>query len=191
MKIKFLAIYLLAGAAFLGVSLWVFLSSGRSAKAIRAKYKLGGVMLTAWTMFSSAACEGVTPQVTCYEPVDPQIMCYDVPMETDIVTVSVKGKEGIEVQPGETLVIHIETPSFKEYECRIHGGELVETPVIQKASFTVPEQEGLPEAAEFELVLAQTDYKGSAIVQMVGFYDSNEGERHESSASYFPTITIR
>ena len=191
MKIKFISIYLLAGAAFLGVSLWVFLSNGKNARAMRAKYKLGGIMLTAWTMFSSAACEGVTPQVTCYEPVEPEILCYDVPMETDIVTVSVKGKEGIEIQPGETLVIHVGTPSYKEYECRIHGGELEEAPVIQKASFTVPEQEDLPEAADFELVLAKTDYKGPALIQMVGFYDSNEGEKHEFIAPYYTTITIR
>ena len=38
MRIKFIAIYLLAGAAFLGVSLWVFLSKGKNASAVRAKY---------------------------------------------------------------------------------------------------------------------------------------------------------
>ena len=54
MKIKFLAIYIVVGAAFLIASLWVTLSGGKSAKAIRCKYKLGGIVLTAWAMLSVA-----------------------------------------------------------------------------------------------------------------------------------------
>ena len=34
------------GIAFVGASLWVMLSGGRSAKAIRAKFRLGGAILT-------------------------------------------------------------------------------------------------------------------------------------------------
>ena len=74
MKIKFLTIYAVAGVAFLAVSLWAFLSGGRSAKALRYKYKLGGIMLTAWAMISAVSCEGVIPTVTCYEPA---VRCYD------------------------------------------------------------------------------------------------------------------
>ena len=71
MKAKYLIIYIVVGAAFLGVSLWVLLSNGKSAKAIRYKYKLGGIMLTAWSMLTFASCEGPGPFVTCYDPVPP------------------------------------------------------------------------------------------------------------------------
>lgn len=70
MKIKFFAIYIAAGVAFLGFSLWVFLSKGKNAKAIRAKYKMGGIMLTASSMLMASACQ-CSPTVTCYEPMDP------------------------------------------------------------------------------------------------------------------------
>ncbi|MBO4566248.1 MAG: hypothetical protein J5695_03375, partial [Bacteroidales bacterium] len=78
MKIQYLAIYIAAGVAFLAVSLWAFLSNGKSARAIRYKYKLGGLMLTAWAMLSAASCEGPGPVVTCYEPA---VTCYDVAVE--------------------------------------------------------------------------------------------------------------
>ena len=71
MKIKFFAIYIAAGVAFLGFSLWVFLSKGKNAKAIRAKYKMGGIMLTACSMLMASACQ-CSPTVTCYEPMDPK-----------------------------------------------------------------------------------------------------------------------
>ena len=171
MKIKFLAIYLLAGAAFLGVSLWVFLSSGRSAKAIRAKYKLGGVMLTAWTMFSSAACEGVTPQVTCYEPVDPQIMCYDVPMETNSLTVSVKDYGGINIKPGDVLIVNLAGPTTDEYKFRIHAGD-VEAPVIQEFSYS---DENVPYEIVIEQTLSATDYKGEATIEAIGVFKGGDG----------------
>ena len=34
------------GTAFLAVSLWVWLSNGKSAKAVKAKFRLGGALLT-------------------------------------------------------------------------------------------------------------------------------------------------
>ena len=188
MKIKFIAIYILAGAAFLGVSLWVFLSNGKNARALRAKYKLGGIMLTAWTMFSSAACEGVVPQVTCYEPAEPQIMCYDVPMETDIVSVSVKDKESLDIKPGEILQIKLESPTYKEYECRIFSGESTEGTLLQKAPYTVQEDAA---TLEFELKLGTMEYKGPALVTLYGFYTNEEGERFEYLLSRTHTITIR
>ena len=191
MKIKFFAIYVLAGAAFLGVSLWVFLSKGKNARALRAKYKLGGMMLTAWTMFSSAACEGVTPQVTCYEPVEPEILCYDVPMETDVFRVSVKGKDGYEITAGETLLVTIETPTFKEYECRIHAGKTSEDSVIQKAVLTIAEEASEDGKVEFEIKLNASDYKGIAAVTLWRIYLDEDGKRQESILPYTHEVTIR
>ena len=58
------------GAAFLAVSLWVTLSGGRSARAIRTKYRLGGAILSLTAALSLASCEnGNGPFTTCYDPV--------------------------------------------------------------------------------------------------------------------------
>lgn len=61
------------GAAFLAVSLWVVLSGGRSAKAVRAKFRLGGAILTLIGMTTLTGC------VSCYDPAggDSPATCYD------------------------------------------------------------------------------------------------------------------
>ena len=48
MKTKALFVYIVLGIAFAAVSLWVFFSKGKNARAIRTKYKLGGAMIAAW-----------------------------------------------------------------------------------------------------------------------------------------------
>ena len=71
MKTKYYLIYVFVGIAFLAVSAWVFFSRGKNAKAIRAKYKLGGIMLMCMAMLSVASCgEILNPgEVMCYDPV--------------------------------------------------------------------------------------------------------------------------
>lgn len=59
------------GIAFVGASLWVMLSGGRSAKAIRAKFRLGGAILTLVSFTSLASCENGGFMVSCYDPAPP------------------------------------------------------------------------------------------------------------------------
>ena len=59
------------GIAFVGASLWVVLSGGRSAKAIRAKFRLGGAILTLVSFTSLASCENGGFMVSCYDPAPP------------------------------------------------------------------------------------------------------------------------
>ena len=58
------------GAAFLAVSLWVWLSKGKSAKALKTKFRLGGVLLTLISTISIGSCGG-SPVVTCYDTPNP------------------------------------------------------------------------------------------------------------------------
>ena len=172
MRIKFFAIYLLAGAAFVAVSLWVFLSKGRSPKAVAAKYRLGGIMLTAMTMMSAASCGGGPPQVTCYEPVEPpEVTCYDVPMETNSLTVSVKDYGGINIKPGDVLIVNLAGPTTDEYKFRIHAGD-VEAPVIQEFSYS---DENVPYEIVIEQTLSATDYKGEATIEAIGVFKGGDG----------------
>ena len=135
MKTKWFFVYIGVGVAFAAVSLWVFLSGGKNARAIRAKYKLGGMMLLAWGMLSSATCDGPGPMITCYDPV---VTCYDVAMINDELHVSIKGKEGSELSAGDILLIRIATPTAEKYTLRITPAEEVDK-VLQEASFSLPE----------------------------------------------------
>ena len=56
------------GTAFLGVSLWVWLSDGKSARAVKAKFRLGGALLTLTGMMTLGGCEGKGQLVSCYDP---------------------------------------------------------------------------------------------------------------------------
>lgn len=63
------------GVAFVAVSAWVLLSGGRSARAVRAKFRLGGAILT---LTSAMAATGCVP--SCYDRAgeDPsENLCYD------------------------------------------------------------------------------------------------------------------
>lgn len=53
------------GAAFLAVSLWVWLSNGKSARAVKAKFRLGGALLTLTGMMTVGSCNIMT---SCYDP---------------------------------------------------------------------------------------------------------------------------
>ena len=53
------------GAAFLAVSLWVWLSNGKSARAVKAKFRLGGALLTLTGMMAVGSCNTLN---TCYDP---------------------------------------------------------------------------------------------------------------------------
>ena len=173
MRFKFAFIYIAAGVAFVAVSLWVFLSNGKSARAIRYKYKLGGIMLTAWAMLSAASCTGRPPFVTCYEPV---VTCYDVAMETDLVSATVKDYGGNKLKPGDTMVFSIENPSYKEYRFRIVAGN-PQASLIQEFTYRLPEEDS--NFVSFEEVLAPTDFRGTITIIPLGIYEDNDGQTKE------------
>lgn len=167
MKTKFFVIYVLAGAAFLGVSLWVFLSNGKSAKAVRAKYKLGGMMLTAWTMFSSAACEGIVPQVTCYDTPNPDVTCYEPAIMENESHIGINGRDDTDIRSGESLEVYIENPTYNMFKVGIYAGETTGAPLIQEFEYPV-EQEEYSSSLHFTVELAKTEHKGEAVVALYG-----------------------
>lgn len=69
MKKTFLLIGL--GTAFLAVSLWVWLSNGKSARAVKAKFRLGGALLTLTGMMTVGSCNIIT---SCYDPGPPTMV---------------------------------------------------------------------------------------------------------------------
>lgn len=59
------------GVAFVGVSLWLILSGGRSRRATRLKYRIGGAILSLVAL-TSTACNGPGFMVSCYDPAPPR-----------------------------------------------------------------------------------------------------------------------
>lgn len=67
------ALFIVLGVAFVAVSLWYLLSAGRSKRATRLKYRLGG-MLIGLTTLASTSCSGDGIggfMETCYAPAPP------------------------------------------------------------------------------------------------------------------------
>ena len=133
MRFKAFFIYVGVGIAFLAVSLWVILTAGKNAKAVGAKYKLGGMLIATWAMLSACTCNGPgVGTVTCYDPAPPeQPLCYDVAVMTNEVVL-----ESTTVKKGENFRITIKEPSEENYVARLLSTEGKE---LQKADLTLEE----------------------------------------------------
>ena len=180
MKTKYFLIYVFVGLAFLAVCAWVFFSRGKNARALRAKYRLGGIMLTCISMLSFASCENGGPfQVTCYDPV--------VEVTEDIVSVSIKSQNATykynEISPGDVIAVSIEAPTFEKYLLRVilnnkEGTEL------QRASLVI--NSGAQNS--FEVMLSpDLTYKGEALIELRGVI---KADPEELSISSFGNMVI-
>ena len=176
MRVKYLFVYIGAGVAFLLVSLWVFLSKGKNAKAVRAKYVLGGVLISAWGLFTAASCEGPF-QVTCYEPA---VTCYDVAMP--YVTISAKDG-GRELKAGDVLVIRADVLDYETYRLEIKTEETVlQTWDLPASAFSKDNEN---EANQCEVTLDGLDYQGDAIALVSGVVLGAEGKEELIPLSSF------
>ena len=167
MKTKYFLLYIFVGIAFLAVSAWVFLSRGKNAKAIRAKYKLGGIMLMCMAMLSVASCgEILNPG---------EVMCYDPPPDYSF-TVST-GKHDANWQyilfPGAVLTVQVECRRYEKFGIVIRKFEdMKEGKVLQAAVF---ESEG-KDQFQYELSYDPEDkaYAGTAQVDIYGYPEGGD-----------------
>jgi hypothetical protein len=164
MRTKYFLIYVFVGIAFLAVSAWVFLSGGQNAKAIRAKYKLGGILILAWAMISVASCTSITgivnggEMVECYDPVEPE------PTE-NIVELKIKSsrenRRYNEITAGDIVSIRIKAPTRDKYVLLIYlwDNEAKQRNELQRAELIVED----PENAVFEVPVSESiEYRGEA-----------------------------
>lgn len=151
MKIKYIAIYTALGVAFLAVSLWVILSGGKNAKAIRTKYRLGGLMLTVAGMISVASCSGGAGGVMCYDPVLPEYVTYKLSDKSFII------------HSGDEIEITIKDSPYDSHSYRITGENvLIQEGELGKAKST------------YKITIVDTDYKGEAILYVFATIDNKE-----------------
>ena len=181
MKAKYFIVYIGVGAAFLAVSLWIMLSRGNNPKAINAKYKLGGIMLIAWSIIATASCEK-GPLSNVEGSVDGgEVMCYD-PVPSNYVTFSTDkyDKEGrYYLTPGGNLTIIIEGATYKEYSFAINkrvadkSGEEAVGELLQTNSFTL-EGDSYSHQYKIEYSPADKDYTGQVILRVWGPAEENQ-----------------
>lgn len=181
MKIKFFLIYVFVGIAFLAVSAWVFMSGGQNAKAIRAKYKLGGILIMAWAMLSVASCsaiEGLIDDrgiVTCYDAPEP------APTD-NIVEFSFVRDENKQYNrendlcPGDIISIEIRIPTYNKYFLYLIAYIDGKSTELQRTALTVENLEN-KESVMFEVPLSgAVTYKGEAQVYIQACVYDSEGK---------------
>lgn len=167
MKTKYFLIYVFVGIAFLAVSAWVYFTRGKNAKAIRAKYKLGGIMLTCMAMLTVASCGelGDPPQMMCYDPAPPQKVFIDTERHDEEMAYL--------LAPGEILTIEFQGLYFDQYQVVLKKMiDYKEGDILQTATF---EGNGNDEF-DFKLVYAPADmdYTGPVRVAITGYLEGSE-----------------
>lgn len=170
MKTKYFLIYVFVGVAFLAVSAWVFFSRGKNAKAIRAKYRLGGILLTCWAMLSVASCDGV------FNPGD-EIMCYD-PEPDYYFTVKTEYHDAnwqYSLSPGAVLTVDFTSVrvDFDHFDIVIRKYiDMEEGDVLQRATF----ESGGKSQFQYTLVYDPADkaYAGTARVDIYAYPEGEE-----------------
>lgn len=183
MKLKFFLIYLLAGAAFIGVSLWVVLSRGKSARAIRTKYRLGGILLTTGAFLSAMSCDtsGIKDSGTDEGGDDGgMVMCYDpVIEEENVVQFTIRhgssSSANNELAPGDVIFILFQNATMSHYALVVRAMDQDIT-VLQRTALDLGDAKYL----EVEVPLSEEiTYKGQAVLEVTG----GEGEAAEDQTT--------
>lgn len=153
MKIKNVILLCGLAVAFAAASVWVFLSGGNNAKAVRTKFRLGGLLLTVSSMLSLTSCKGgFIGGPTCYDTVAPQCILLTT------------GDDSQAVKVGDTVEISIR---YSPYE--VHSYKI----------FTNPEnviQSGKLESVDgsYKITIQPTEHRGAVEVEIYGVDDEGE-----------------
>lgn len=121
-------LFVALGVAFVAVSLWVWLSRGRSAKAVRAKFRLGGALLS---LAGLVACGPGSNSTTCYEPA---IDCYDPAPENVVWVEDYNNSTPYEVRNGEEIPFCTEFVVADEFIVTVFDSGSLE---LQRQTFAV------------------------------------------------------
>ncbi|MCQ2136956.1 MAG: hypothetical protein MJY67_08590 [Bacteroidales bacterium] len=170
MKLKYSLLYALLAVAFAGACVWVFLSGGKSAKAIRAKFRLGGLMLTA-SSFLAASCGGCSPTVTCY---DTEVMCYDMPAQIVEFTLP-EGSDGV-LSAGDVVAVNIRCCEFKYLNYRVYSIVEGQEPGLLWEG-AIGEDRIIP--------IKEVAYKGKIEIDIYGSDESADSFENVIGCSYF------
>ena len=140
------------GTAFLAVSLWVWLSNGKSARAVKAKFRLGGALLTLTGMMTVGSCNIMT---TCYDPA-PTNMVYIERGETQ------------DVKNGDQITVKVSY--FNAYGIKVTIAKDAEnSEVLQSEIYKITES-----SADVIHTIDVADYVGEAHLRVYLMISENE-----------------
>ena len=138
--------FVVLGTAFLAISLWVWFSNGKNANAIKAKYKLGGMILSL-SFFASTGCE---PVITCYDPI-PQDYVYAEKLYSDSIF------------KGDSILISIQGKTFQHYSYSLSDSTV--TKVLQEGILAVLKNTN----SEFTFIINKNlPYTGKVKIEIFG-----------------------
>lgn len=166
MERKITTPFIIAGlaVAFAAVSAWVWLSGGKSARAVRTKFKIGGLLLTLTTAVATQSCRGFA--TSCYDPAHtPYCDLYD---------------EDMKFANGDTLRIYTLYYDYKYYSFNIVDKE---NNVLQEEKLSRPYQ-----LRENPAIVAVSNYVGEAKVNVYGGDDENAVAQENHIKSFDITI---
>lgn len=150
MKAKYYVMLAALGVAFVAASAWVYLSRGENAKAVRLKFRLGGMMLSITSLLTLTSCgDPVGP--TCYDPEPPT--CYD-----PVTEVEVEPASSWEVHVGDTVLFNIYERNYESYSYNITTADGED---LQKGDMGI-------EGILGHVVIKETDYKGAIMIALFG-----------------------
>lgn len=135
------------GIAFVGASLWVMLSGGRSAKAIRAKFRLGGAILTLVSLTSLASCENGGFMVSCYDPAPPPTNYHR--WNNDVAN--------SELRNGDKVILKYVCQFGNEVKVSLVTDDMSEDRVLCSQTYEVAKGEN-----QLEFTIEAGDYRGRA-----------------------------
>ena len=167
MERKFTTPFVIAGlaVAFAAVSAWVWLSGGKSARAVRTKFKIGSLLLTLTTAVATQSCFDIN-NATCYAPAStPYCDLYD---------------EDMKFANGDTLRIYASSYDYKYYSFNIVDKE---NNVLQEEKLSRPYP-----LRENPAIVAVGNYVGEAKVNVYGGDDENAVAQENHIKSFDITI---
>jgi hypothetical protein len=155
------SLFIVLGAAFVAVSLWYLLSAGRSKRATRLKYRLGGALLSIMAI-TSTGC-GIT---SCYDPALPESEYEEPSYNIDFVDQDIELP--LTMSNGDKLMFKYET----------NTSSLPKFVVIVPGIGNIQESMGEGEGNIKEFTLDVSDFVGDALLFAYWVVESDSIERN-------------
>lgn len=158
------------GTAFVAVSLWVWLSRGKNAKAVRAKFRLGGAIIALTSLVNLTSCGPDGPiGVTCYDPAPVNEIYWNR-----------YDHNNTEVKNGDVLNFYYYNIQAQQVAITIESKE--DGKELQRTTYDLTDS-----SASLTHTIDVGDYTGEAVLKFLLLNDNAEPYEHYNS--YQITIT--
>lgn len=159
------------GAAFLIISLFVFITRGKSAFWTDKKMKVGGVILTLSSIVNCGCINSCQP--TCYDVAnrngEPEVTCYDVAM-TNVVMINSDSLGNVLID--NKITGFVESPNYEEYSYILINDRSKDT--LQKGTFKLSENDTIPYERTFSIEITEKLTSGRYWIKIFNPADADD-----------------